>query len=160
MFVHNKSIHSGLLSIFTVERCVKSLFSSHALSARRLQLLRFLHEGTKSAAPRTQQIFEAGAFDPLLLANLASDGDAGPQVQAGHELGERAKNTAVTNCFGILPEDVAGTEVGDDAGRAVVETAKNPVTPLARHVAALFWLTGWLSGLRSTNTQHCNRIQF
>ena len=79
------------------------------------------------------EILETGALDALLLTDLASDGGTGPDVQQWDELGESAQDTTVAHRLGVLPEGVAGAEVGDDAGRAVVETAEDPVTPLARH---------------------------
>ena len=74
-----------------------------------------MDERTQSAAPRTQQILKAGSLDSLLLTDLASDGDASPQVQARDELGEGAEHAAVAHRLSVLPEDVTRAEVGDDA---------------------------------------------
>lgn len=82
-----------------------------------------------------QQILEARSLNALLLTDLASDLNTSPQVEEGHELREGAEEAAVSDCLGILPEDVAWAEIGDDAGRAVVKTTKDSVTPLARHDA-------------------------
>ena len=81
----------------------------------------------------TDQILEARSFNPLLITDLATDGGTGPEIEQRDELGECAQEAAVANCFGVLSEDVARAEVGDDAGRAVVETAEDSVGPIARH---------------------------
>ena len=80
-----------------------------------------------------EEILETRALDALLLTDLASDGDTGPQVDGPDELRESAKNAAVPHGLCVLAEDVAGAEVGDDAGGAVVEATEDSVTPLARH---------------------------
>ena len=80
-----------------------------------------------------QEILETRALDALLLTDLASDGDTSPQVDGPDELGESAQDAAVSHSLRVLAEDVAGAEVGDDAGGAVVEATEDSVTPLARH---------------------------
>ena len=79
------------------------------------------------------EILETRALDALLLTDLPSNGDTGPQVQERNELGEGAQDAAVAHGLCVLAEDVAGDEPGDDAGRAVVEAPEDSVSPLARH---------------------------
>ena len=117
------------------------LFTSHALTTRSLDFLSFLYDGAETTTPMTDQILEARSLNPLLITDLASDGHTSPQVQQRDELGECAQEAAIADCFGVLSEDVARAEVGDDAGRAVVETAEDSVAPLARHDVFFFWDT-------------------
>ena len=79
------------------------------------------------------EILETRALDALLLTDLASDGGTSPQVEQGDELGESAQDAVVADGLCVLAEDVAGAEVGDDAGGAVVEATESSVSPLARH---------------------------
>ena len=83
------------------------------------------------------EILETRALDSLLLTNLSSDGDTGPQIEQWHELGEGAQDAVVADGLCVLAEDVAGAEPGDDAGGAVVEATEESVSPLARHGARL-----------------------
>ena len=75
-----------------------------------------LHDGAQSATPVADEILETRALDALLLTDLPSNGDTGPQVQERNELGEGAQDAAVAHGLCVLAEDVAGAEVGDDAG--------------------------------------------
>ena len=79
------------------------------------------------------EILETRALDALLFTDLSSHGDTSPQVQQWHELGEGAQDAVVADGLCVLAEDVAGAEVGDDAGGAVVEATEDSVSPLARH---------------------------
>ena len=94
-----------------------------------------MHDGAETATPHAQEILEARALDALLLADLPSHRDTGPDVEDRHELGKSAHHATVAHRFRVLSEHVARAEVGDYAGREVVETAENSIAPLARHVA-------------------------
>ena len=93
----------------------------------------FLHQGAEVATPHAQQVLDTGALDSLLLSDLATDVYAGPEVDDGHVQGERAEDTAVTDRLSVLPEGVAGAEIRDDTGSAVVEAPADSVTPFTRH---------------------------
>ena len=95
----------------------------------------FLDDGAESAAPHAHEVLDTRALDPLLLTDLATDRDTGPQVEEWHELGEGAQDATVSDGLCVLPEDVARAEVGDDARGTVIEAAEDSVTPLARHDA-------------------------
>jgi len=53
-------------------------------------------------------------LNPLLFSDFATNGHACPQVEDRHELWEGAQKAAVPNSLGILTEDVARTEIGDN----------------------------------------------
>ena len=110
-----------------------SLLSCHTLGWCSLELLGFLHYGTKTATPYADQVVEAAAFNPLLLPDLATDGDACPQVEEGDELGEGAHQAALTDLLGVLAVHVTWAEPGNDTCAAVVEAAKGSVGPLLAH---------------------------
>ena len=111
-----------------------------------------LHDGAYTATPVADEILETRALDALLLTDLSSDGDTGPQVQQGDELGEGAQDAAVTDGLCVLAEDVAGAEPGDDAGGAVVEAPEDSVTPLTRHGDGLF-----VKGFQETQREGSSR---
>lgn len=115
-----KNIGSSFLLTF-------SLFSCYALGWCSLEFLGLLYYGAWTATPRADQVVEAAALNPLLLPNLATDGDACPQVEDGDELGEGAHQAALADLLGVLAVHVAWAEPGDDACAEVIEAATDSV---------------------------------
>ena len=74
-----------------------------------------LDEGAERAAPYHQQILDASSLNALLLTDLATHLSTAPQVQERDELRERIHDAALAQLLGILTEDVAWAEVGDNA---------------------------------------------
>ena len=80
-----------------------------------------------------QEIHETTSLDPFLLSYLAADRGSCENVDGRTKLGQAAQEAAVSNGLGVLPERVTGTEVSDDAQRAVIEAAAYSVTPITTH---------------------------
>ena len=53
--------------------------------------------------------------DPLLLTDLPSDVNTGPEVDGLYEVSKTAQNTAVTYSLCILADDIARAEINNDA---------------------------------------------
>ena len=87
------------------------------------QFLGLLTQGAKTAAEVAYKVPETASLDPFLLSYLAADKGSRDKVDGRAEHGESAKTATVSNGLGVLPERVAGAEVGDDAQSAVIEAA-------------------------------------
>ena len=73
--------------------------------------------------------------DPLLLTDLASDVGTGPEVDGPEEMGQAAHDTTVTNCLGILPNDVTWDKPGYNAwggGGIIVHTCAKVILILSK----------------------------
>ena len=113
----------------------RTSFPVHRKSAGELHFLRFLTQSEQGAAQVAHEVPETASLDPFLVSYLAADKGSRDKVDRIAEHGESAKTATVSNGLGVLPERVAGAEVGDDAQSAVIEAAAYSVGPLTRHIA-------------------------
>ena len=77
-----------------------------------------------------QEIHETTSLDPFLLSYLAADPGSCNDVDGIKELGQAAQDAAVSHGLSVLPENVTGTEVSDDARGEVIEAAAYSVSPI------------------------------
>lgn len=80
-----------------------------------------------------QEVVDAGALDPSLLPDLASDVCRRPAVENRDEVGQRAHDAALSDILGVLAKSVAGGEPCDDARSKIVEATEEAILPGPRH---------------------------
>lgn len=84
-----------------------------------------LYQCTWSTAQMHKEILDTCALDSLLLTDLATHACSAPDVQDGHELGQRVHDAALAQLLGVLPEGVAWHDVRDDACKEGEETRES-----------------------------------
>jgi len=101
-----------------------SLLSGHWLChvVHGANLVRFLTEGTRSAAAAVEQVSQEATADTFLLPDFAAHLGPADPVEDGHEHGQTAEAAVLSNLLGYLTGDDAGTAPDADERLAVVTT--------------------------------------